>query len=65
MLVHVLDFLGAYYPRYMCVSCLSTLIVETEPAVEDSLAPRSGLDFATADCISCARRRRGARFKDG
>jgi hypothetical protein len=65
MLEHVLDFLGAYYPRYMCVSCLSTLIVETEGAVEDSLAPRPGLDFATADCMSCTRRGRGARFKNG
>jgi hypothetical protein len=65
MLAHVLDFLAAYYPRYMCIPCLSTLIVEAEAAVQDSLAPTLGLDFATADCINCSRRRRGARFTDG
>ena len=65
MLAHVLDFVAAYYPRYMCVSCLSTLLAEAEAAVEDSLAPTLGLDFATADCFGGRRWRRGVRFKDG
>jgi hypothetical protein len=53
MLHRVLNFLSAYYPRYLCRSCLATLMEESQAEVLAALVPTAGLEFANADCIHC------------
>ena len=63
MLVQVLEFLSAYYPRYLCPPCLATLIEEPEPEVRASLDGTAGLEFAKANCMNCEDSSHGVRFR--
>jgi hypothetical protein len=59
----VLDFLSAYYPRYLCPPCLATLMTEREPEVRAALRGITGVEFANADCTGCNRFTPGVRFR--
>jgi hypothetical protein len=59
----VLEFLSAYYPRYVCPPCLAELMTEQEPTVRAALTPTAGLEFATASCMNCRTSTQAVRFK--
>jgi len=59
----VLEFLSAYYPRYLCPPCLAKLMTEQEPAVRAALTATAGLEFATAYCMNCEASTQAVRFK--
>jgi hypothetical protein len=63
MMVQVLEFLSAYFPDYLCSSCLALLIQEPESQVRAALAPTNGLEFATAVCLNCNVSKGTVRFK--
>jgi len=63
MLVQVMDFLSAYYPRYLCPPCLATLMDEPEVEVRGALGARAGLEFATNYCMNCRASTQAVRFK--
>jgi hypothetical protein len=62
----VLDFLSAYYPRYLCPPCLAALldVREEEMRVLLTHATRR-LEFATAYCLNCRVSAHGVRFRTG
>jgi hypothetical protein len=62
----VLDFLSAYYPKYICAPCLATMMSEEEAAVRTSLTQATaGLQFAPADCFNCRVMTYSVRFRTG
>jgi uncharacterized protein with PIN domain len=62
----VLDFLSAYYPRYLCPPCLAALLEATEEEVWRLLTrATTGVEFATAYCLNCRGRANGVRFRTG
>lgn len=64
-MIPLLDFLAAYYPRYVCPPCLAKLMGEEETASRTSLAVTTtpGLQFAAADCLDCGSRTKAVRYK--
>ena len=59
----VLDFLSAYYPRYLCPPCLAALLEATEEKMWVLLTRAiSRLEFATANCLNCRVPAHGVRF---
>ena len=62
MLVSILDFLSAYYPRFLCLGCVAKLMFESEAAVRAALAPATPqLQYANAECMNCSTRSVGVR----
>ena len=62
MKLDVLDFLSAYYPRFLCQPCLATLMTEPEDQVRTALGRAADLQFANADCTNCNQFTLGVRF---
>ena len=65
-MIPLLDFLAAYYPRYVCPPCLAELTGEEETAIRTSLAMTTtpGLQLeAAADCLDCGRKTEAVRYK--
>jgi uncharacterized protein with PIN domain len=65
MLYHqqVLDFLSAYYPRYLCPPCLAALLDVPEEEMRMLLTRAiTRLEFATAYCLNCRVSADGVRF---
>ena len=59
----MLDFLSAYYPRYLCPPCLAALLEATEEEIGVLLTRAiSKLEFATANCLNCSVPAYGIRF---
>jgi uncharacterized protein with PIN domain len=62
----VLDFLSAYYPRYLCPPCLAALLDMPEEEMRVLLTrATTRLEFATAYCLNCRGRANGVRFWTG
>jgi RNase P subunit RPR2 len=60
----VLDFLSAYYPRFLCPPCLAKLMTEHEAMLRTMLVPTiAGLEYAVTECIGCGTVTRAMRFK--
>jgi RNase P subunit RPR2 len=60
----VLDFLSAYYPRFMCSPCLARLMIERETTMRTMLVPTiAGLEYAVTECMGCGAVTRAMRFK--
>jgi hypothetical protein len=63
MMMPVLEFLSAYYPRYLCPPCLANLMDEVEFEVQAALVSAPGLEFARANCMNCRDSTHGVRFR--
>jgi hypothetical protein len=63
MFAQVLEFLSAFYPRYLCPPCLATLMSEPEGEVQAALVPAARLEFAKANCMNCEDSTHGVRFR--
>ena len=60
----VMEFLAAYYPRYVCPPCLAKLMGEEEATVQTSLlATTPGLQFESTDCLDCGVKTVAVRYK--
>jgi len=60
----VLDFLSAYYPRYLCSLCLAKFMTEQEAHIRAVLVPTiSGLEHLVTECMHCGAITRTMRFK--
>ena len=65
-MIPLLDFLAAYYPRYVCSPCLAKLMGEEEMAIRTSLAMTTtpGLQVGAADdCLDCGSKTEAVRYK--
>ena len=64
-MIPLLDFLAAYYPRYVCPPCLAKLMGEEETAIRTSLAMTTmpGLQLGAADCLDCGSKTEAVRYK--
>ena len=63
-MIPLLDFLAAYYPRYVCPPCLANAMGEEETAIRTSLAMTTpGLQLEAADCLNCGSKTEAVRYK--
>jgi hypothetical protein len=62
MLISVIEFLSAYYPRYLCLPCLANLMSEPEADVRAAVVPSGlSLEYAMVECLNCTTLTRGIR----